>query len=109
YYSAAEGDGFERLDEHALDSLVITSGDPERVYASGVAASAPGHPEVYFGSWQRGTSFESYRFALDIGEYGVSLLALQPGPRERLFAVAHAYLGTSQLDRLVVSDDGAQT
>jgi hypothetical protein len=35
-------------------------------------------------------------------------LALQPGPRERLFAVAHAYLGTSQLDRLLVSDDGAQ-
>lgn len=106
YESRDEGQSFTQLEPHAFDSLELPASDQGSVYAAGKLASAAGQPQAYFAHGQRERGFELQEFALDANEYGVELLG---SDARRIFAVAHAYLGTQFKDRLLVSNDSAHT
>lgn len=105
YESHDEGERFTQLDPHAFDSLEVPSAQEGVVFAAGrdLASNAP---EAYIARWQRGRALELQAFALEANEFGVELLG---SDAQRLFAAAHAYLGTQFLDRLLVSSDGAHS
>lgn len=109
YVSTDEGDSFEPLDDHVLDSLAASPEQPQLLYGTGSMPGAPGHPQVYFARWQADQPMETFEYALDPNEYGIALLGSDARDNGRVFAVAHAYLGTAYPDRFLISTDGAHS
>lgn len=107
YVSADAGESFALLDEHVVESLEAPAAAPGRLYAAGRLPSAPTAARAYFASWQKDAGFSPYNFVLEANEFGVALLGSDA--QAHVFAVARAYLGTSYLDRLLVSSDGARS
>lgn len=101
YESRDEGESFTQLAPHAFASLELPRGTPGVVFAAGKLET-----EAYVARWQSGRALDLQAIALGANEYGVELVG---SDARRLFAVAHAYLGTQFLDRLLVSTDGAHT
>jgi hypothetical protein len=106
YESRDAGETFAQLDANSFDSLEVPADEHDLVYATGQRQGLQGEPHTYFARWQSGRMLQQSDFVLAQSEFGVQLLG---SDKARVFAVAHAYLGTQVLDRLLVSSDDAKT
>lgn len=107
FASSDDAQTFSEEDASVFDSLELANDGV--VYASGRYPGPPSQRRVYFARWQKGDALEQHELALEPAEVGVSLLGSDPRQPERVFAVAHAYLGTQYLDRFLSSSDGARS
>ena len=104
FVSSDQAQSFRVEDDSVFDSLELARDGV--VYATGRLASTRAHPRVYFARWRSGDALEQHELALQPTEVGIALLGSDP---QRVFAVAHAYLGTDALDRFLISSDGARS
>ena len=107
FVSSDDAQTFSAQNSTAFDSLELTRDNV--VYATGRYPSPRTQPRVYFARWRKDGLLEQHELMLEPTEVGISLLGSDPRRTLRVFAAAHAYLGTQYLDRFLVSDDGAQT
>ena len=106
YESRDDGEHFAKRDEHVFDSLEVAR-DPEgTVFATGKLTSGRGPVRAYVARWRDADPLELSELPLAPNEYGVSLLG---SDAEHIVAVAHAYLGTPDDDRFLVSSDRARS
>src|SRR6185312_8759178 len=107
FVSRDDAQTFSEADAGVFDSLEPAKDDV--VYATGRYPGPPAQRRVFFARWQNGRALEEHELALEPAEVSVSLLGSDPRQPQRVFAVAHAYLGTEYLDRFLISNDGARS